>query len=267
LNCNDILGGSFGRHDGFINPLAVMRGFTDGALRRGARLELGTEALRITADGGRVTAVETDRGRIDCENVVICTGARAAELASGAGVELPVEPQRRQIVWARSGEPLPVGLPMVIDIGTGFHFRPAREFTGAAEGSRDFSANDILFACPDPNEAPSVSTKFDESFCENVYERARHRSPFLFGCSIIREKCRAGLYENSPDHHAILGASGVDGLYLANGFSGHGVMHSPATGRALSEIILDDGASFLDVSCLGLDRFTTGKLLHETAFI
>ena len=81
------------------------------------------------------------------------------------------------------------------------------------------------------------------------------------------EKCRAGLYENSPDHHAILGGCDVDGLYLANGFSGHGVMHSPATGRALSEIILDGQASFLDVSCLNISRFADGTMLHETAFI
>ena len=72
--------------------------------------------------------------------------------------------------------------------------------------------------------------------------RAAHRAPFLNGACIVYEKCRAGLYENTPDHHAILGACDVDGLYLACGFSGHGVMHSPATGRALAEIILDGEA-------------------------
>ncbi|MBK8303421.1 MAG: FAD-binding oxidoreductase [Chloracidobacterium sp.] len=75
------------------------------------------------------------------------------------------------------------------------------------------------------------------------------------------------MYENSPDHHAILGGCEVEGLYFANGFSGHGVMHSPATGRALAEIILDGEASFLDVSSLHIDRFAKGELLHETAFI
>jgi sarcosine oxidase subunit beta len=75
------------------------------------------------------------------------------------------------------------------------------------------------------------------------------------------------LYENTPDHHAILGGCETEGLYFANGFSGHGVMHSPATGRALAEIILDRRATFLDVSCLSLERFAAGRLLHETAFI
>ncbi len=278
MNCNDIKGGSFGRRDGFINPLAVMHGFTEGALKNGAKIEFGTRVLSIETSSGKVTAIVTTTGRIECENVVLCTGAWASELAATAEVDLPVEPQRRQIVWARSSEPLPVDLPMVIDIGSGFHFRPARDWKdktapsakrghpssnrrGALEG------REVLFAYPDPDEPSSLNTDFDESFIAKVYERAKHRAPFLYETEVVREKCRAGLYENTPDHHAILGGCDVEGLYLANGFSGHGVMHSPATGRALSEIILDGKASFLDVSCLHINRFAKGELLHETAFI
>ena len=270
LNCDDILGGSFGRSDGFINPLRVMQGFSEGALRNGARIEFGHQALRVETSGGRVTAVETDRGRIECENLVICTGAWARELALTAEIDLPVTPQRRQIVWARAEKPLPRSLPMVIDIGSGFHFRPAKDFTLPAATGTEADAHagcDVLFAYPDRDEPCSANTAFDDGFVDKVYERARHRSPYLFGCGIVREKCRAGLYENSPDHHAILGGCNVEGLYFANGFSGHGVMHSPATGRALAEIILDGHAKFLDVSCLSLDRFAKGELLHETAFI
>ena len=128
-------------------------------------------------------------------------------------------------------------------------------------------ATEILFAYPDPAEPSSVRTEFEDSFIDKVYERAKLRAGFLFEAECVRERCRAGLYENTPDHHAILGGCDVNGLYFANGFSGHGVMHSPATGRALSEIILDGEARFLDVSCLALSRFERGELLHETAFI
>jgi sarcosine oxidase subunit beta len=186
-------------------------------------------------------------------------------LAETAGIDLPVEPQKRQIIWAKSETALPENLPMVIDLETGFHFRPARDFTIPANNS-DIS-DEIFFAYPDPDEKPSFDTNFDCSFIEKVYERAKHRSPFLYKTKPILEKCRAGLYENTPDHHAILGGCEIEGLYFANGFSGHGVMHSPATGRALSEIILDGEASFLDVSCLNFARFAKGELLHETAFI
>ena len=265
LNCEDILAGSFGANDGFINPLAVMKGFTEKASENGAKIEFGTQVFSIEKQNGKVSAVETNKGRIETKNVVICTGARARELARTVGIDLPVEPQKRQIIWAKSKMDLPEKLPMVIDLGSGFHFRPAKDFKNSANIS-DIS-NEVFFAYPDPDEKPSFDTNFDESFIEKVYERTKHRAPFLYETTPVLEKCRAGLYENTPDHHAILGGCEIEGLYFANGFSGHGVMHSPATGRALSEIIFDGKASFLDVSCLGFERFAKGELLHETAFI
>jgi sarcosine oxidase, subunit beta len=214
---------------------------------------------------------------------VLCTGARAAELAKTAEMDLPVVPQRRQIVWAKTREALAADMPMVIDIGTGFHFRPARDFrvasldeqrtTPSAQSGghpsfvRTGACTDILFAYPDPEEPSSISTEFEDLFVDKVYAMAKARAQFLFEAACVREKCRAGLYENTPDHHAILGGCEVEGLYFASGFSGHGVMHSPATGRALSEIILDGRATFADVSCLSIERFARGELLHETAFI
>jgi sarcosine oxidase subunit beta len=256
MNCEDIAGGSFGASDGFIDPLAVMRGFTEGALRRGARIDFGVEAESIATKGGRVAGVVTKSGMIACERVVLCTGAWAARLAATAGVDLPVTPMRRQIVWARSAKPLQVNLPMVIDLGTGFHFRPAKG-----------SDRDLMFAYPDPEEPPSFNTALDDGFVEKVREQARLRAPFLYETEVMREKCRVGLYENTPDHHAIIGGCEIGGLYFANGFSGHGVMHSPATGRALAEIVLDGRAGFMDVTPLGFERFAAGRLLHETAFI
>lgn len=269
MKCDDITGGSFGRHDGFVDPLAIMRGFTTGAVRFGARFEFGTRVDGIELDRGRIRGVRTERGLVECDSVVLCAGALVKALAATAGVDLPVEPQRRQIVWARTIEPLPPDLPMVIDIGSGFHFRPAVDFQKPPEnGTQDTrSCREVLFAYPDPDEPSSANTGFDDSFVDKVYERAKHRAKFFRGSSVLREKCRAGLYENTPDHHAILGGCDVVGLYLAAGFSGHGVMHSPATGRALAEIILDGQAGFLDVSSLSIGRFAKGELLHETAFI
>ncbi len=263
MNCDDIVGGAFGQNDGFVNPLAIMRGFTEAALRHGAKIEFRQEARSLVTNGGKVIGVETTNGLVECGTVVICTGAWARQLAATADIDLPVFPQRRQIVWARTAQPLAADLPMVIDIGSGFHFRPAKDFRGDEYDPK----HDVLFAYPDPDEQPGYSTEFEECFIEKVYAKARRRASFLSDSTVIREKCRAGLYENTPDHHAILGGCDVAGLYFANGFSGHGVMHSPATGRALSEIILDGQASVLDVSSLSIDRFEKGELLHETAFI
>jgi sarcosine oxidase, subunit beta len=256
LNCEDIRGGSFGAKDGFIDPLGVLEGFTKRATENGTKILTETEVFSVKTKGGKVEAVETNRGRMECEKAVLCSGAWAKSLAKTAGIDLPVEPLKRQIVWAKSERELQKYLPMVIDLGSGFHFRPVKD-----------SRNEILFAYPNRDEKPSFDTNFDEAFIPKVYERAKHRAPFLYETEVFREKCRAGLYENTPDHHAILGDCETEGLYFANGFSGHGVMHSPATGRALAEIILDGEAGFLDVSCLSLDRFAKGELLHETAFI
>lgn len=264
LNVEDVVGGSFGPRDGFINPLAVLEGFIVGSSQRGVRVLNGVEVKKLVTDGGRVNGVTTEKGFIECDKAVVAAGAWSARVAASVGIDLPVTPQRRQIVWAKAPEPLPPELPMVIDVKDGFHFRPAKDFE---HGASETDGHDVLFAWPDPDEPPSFAADFDESFLEKIGDRAAHRAPFLNGSRIEYERCRAGLYENTPDHHAILGGCGVKGLYFACGFSGHGVMHSPATGRALAEIMLDGEASFMDVSVLSLDRFANGELLNETGFI
>ena len=269
LNCDDLVGGSFGPRDGLIDPPAVLEGFLSRALANGARIETANEVSRIHVSAGRVMGIETDTGRIGCDTVVLCAGAWASSVAKTAGIDLPVEPLRRHIIYGRGSESLPPGLPMVIDMSDGFHFRAVsrgRVQPPTTTGGSDWS-RDVLFAYPDPDEKPGFLTEVEETLIEKIYEKARHRAPFLAETKVVREKCRAGLYENTPDRHAILGSCEVDGLYFANGFSGHGVMHSPATGRALAEIILDGEATFLDVSSLAIGRFAKGQLLHETALI
>jgi sarcosine oxidase subunit beta len=264
LNVNDVVGGSFGPKDGFINPLAVLEAFIVGASQRGARVLTGVDAEKILTENGRVIGIQTKDGRIACDKAVVCAGAWSTRIAATASVDLPITPQRRQIVWAQAPEPLPPDTPMVIDLKDGFHFRPAKDFH---HGADEQDPNAVLFAWPDPDEPVSFSTEFDEAYLETVGERAAHRAPFLNGSRIVYEKCRAGLYENTPDHHPILGACEIHGLFLACGFSGHGVMHSPAAGRALAEIIVDGEASFLDVSALTIERFARGELLRESGYI
>lgn len=265
MNCEDIIGGTFGPRDGFIDPVAVMRGFSKLAAENGVKFELGRTVHRINVSGGRIDSVSTDDGDIGCDAVVVCTGAWTKEIGATAGIEVPVEPLRRQIVWARCNEALPADLPMVIDAGTGFHFRPAIDFWEPSANM--VPTSDVLLAYPDPDEQTSFNTEYDPAFSDKVYDLARGRANFLYESTPVAAKCRAGLYENTPDHHAILGGCEVDGLYFSTGFSGHGVMHSPASGRAISEIILDGKASFLDVSCLSLARFARGELLTETGYI
>jgi sarcosine oxidase subunit beta len=98
-------------------------------------------------------------------------------------------------------------------------------------------------------------------------ENAIYRVPALEKARIARGW--AGLYEISPDHHAILGrVPEVEGFILANGFSGHGFQHSPAVGKAISELIVDGEATTIDISSLSIERFEKGEWIAEsmTAF-
>ncbi len=254
LRGDDILGGTFCPTDGFVDPHSVMMGFMLRARERGARLWLGAEVTGIDVEGGRVTGLRTTRGRVRTGTIVNAAGAWAARVAGLAGEELPVEPLRRQLVPTEPFGELPARFPMVIDMSTGFHFR--------REGTR------ILLAWNDPEETPGFKNDFDPSFIEKILTRAASRVPCLAEAQVNAGRAWAGLYEMTPDHHAVIGrAPTVGGLFLANGFSGHGVMHSPATGRLVSDLILHNETRLFDATPLRAERFAEGQLLEETSVL
>ena len=271
LRVDDILGGTFCQTDGFVDPHSVMMGFMLKARERGVRLWLdtqvtGIEVKRSAGTAGvspafvlpestsRITGVMTTRGRVSTPIVVNAAGPWAAGVAQLAGAELPVEPLRRQLVPTEPFAGLPKRFPMVIDMSTGFHFR--REGKG------------ILLAWNDPEETPGFKTDFDPGFVEKILTRAADRVPRLAEAEVNPRRAWAGLYEMTPDHHAIIGpASDVAGLYFVNGFSGHGVMHSPASGRITADLILHGRSDLIDASQLGVERFAQGRLLEETAIL
>jgi sarcosine oxidase subunit beta len=259
LRMDDVVGGSFCQTDGFIEPLSVMRGFTERACERGARIWLDAEVTGIETQNDEVLGLKTKRGRISTRTIVNATGAWAAGVAKLAGLSLPVVPLRRQLVITEPLSLLPAPLPMIVDMSNGFHFR--RE-------PPSLPTSGVLMAGPAPQETPGFKTDFDPAFIEQILDRARERVPDLARAVVDRGRCRAGLYEMTPDHHAIIGqAPGVKGLFLANGFSGHGVMHSPATGRMISEMILDGRSTTIDAAPLSAERFNEGRLLEETAVL
>ncbi len=254
LRVDDVLGGTYCGTDGFVDPHSVMMGFMLNARELGARLWLNTQVSGIEVRSGRVAGVMTTRGFVATPVVVNAAGAWAAEVASMAGAELPVEPLRRQLVPTEPFDKLPKRFPMVIDMSTGFHFR--REGAG------------ILLAWNDPEETPGFKTDFDATFVEKILTRAADRVPCLVDASVNPRRAWAGLYEMTPDHHAIIGpAANVSGLYFVNGFSGHGVMHSPAAGRITADLILQGKSDLIDTHQLSIDRFREGRLLTETAVL
>lgn len=258
LRVDDVLGGTFCPTDGFVDPHSVMMGFMLKARERGARLWLDTTVTGIESEGSdsdkRIRGINTTRGFVSTPVVVNAAGPWASSVAQMAGVDLPVEPLRRQLVPTEPFAGLPQRFPMVIDMSTGFHFR--REGKG------------ILLAWNDPEETPGFKTDFDPGFVEKILTRAADRVPCLIDAAVNPRRAWAGLYEMTPDHHAIIGeAPGVKGLYFTNGFSGHGVMHSPASGRITADLILNGRSDLINVSELNLERFSEGRLLTETAVL
>ena len=255
LRSDDVLGGSFCSTDGFVDPYSVMNGFMASAVEHGATLWKKTEVTGIGTDQQGTFRVETSRGPVSTRIVVNAAGAWAAQIAKFVGVDLPVEPLRRMLVPSEPFDAFPHTSPMVIDMSTGFHFRP--------EG-RGF-----LLAWNDPEETPGYKTDFEPSFIEKILMHAADRVPAFENLPVNPKRAWAGLYEMTPDHHCVLGpVAAVPGLFLANGFSGHGVMHSPATGKILSDLILRGKTNVVDdVSVLAFERFAKGELLHETAVL
>jgi sarcosine oxidase subunit beta len=251
---DDIVGGSFCSSDGFVDPYSAMIGLMNYACARGATLWKNTVVTGFTRDETGITSVETTRGPVSTRKVVNCAGAWAADVAKFAGVELPVEPLRRMLVPSEPFDEFPHSAPMIIDMSNGFHFRP--------------EARGFLLAWNDPEETPGFKTDFDAGFVEKILTRAANRVPCFANLPVNPKRAWAGLYEMTPDHHPILGeAPGVPGFFLANGFSGHGVMHAPATGKILSDLILTGKTELIDVSLLSLSRFAEGRLIHETAVL
>jgi sarcosine oxidase subunit beta len=245
LNVEDLCGGTFCPEDGYADPYMAAMGFASAARRLGVRIEEQTRVKRICAEGGRVTGVETTRGSLSSPVVVNVAGPWGGEVSRMAGIELPVEPYRRQVFVTQAFEAIPKPVPMILDIEPAFYFR------GEGPG--------VLMGMSDPDEPPSFNTNVDYGFLERVIDKAIHRAPILEDAEIGRGW--GGLYAITPDDNPIIGPlPALQGFYCAIGFSGHGFQQAPTVGRILSELILEGETGF-DLSPFAHDRFdcVTGK--------
>jgi sarcosine oxidase subunit beta len=244
-----IAGGVFCPTDGFIRPMRLLEGYLAAAARLGVRVEWGVQVNGFCRrNDGTISAVLTSRGPIGVAAVVNAAGAWAAAVADRAGVELPVTPLRRQAAATVPCGLVPETMPMTIFAGDGFHLR-------VRDGR-------VLLLWPTPGaEGRPFDCSVEPGWIDRIGALARRRVPVLRDVAIDSTACWAGLYEMSPDKHAILGiAPGCPNLFLANGSSGHGVMHAPALGQLLAEIVSDGAASTLDTRALRPTRFAEGDL-------
>jgi sarcosine oxidase subunit beta len=238
---DNIVGGTFSATDGFLKPMEVQRGYREAASRLGVRF-LQATVIRFQMRERRVIAIETAAEALPCGVVVNAAGPWAAQVAQLAGVDLPVSPLRRQVAVTASTDALPENMPMTV-FADGFHCRV-----------RD---QRVLLLRPSVPAVDPFDVSVDPLWVTGVLETGWSRLPALRGVPVA--STYAGLYEMSPDEHAIVGfAEGVENFFLVNGSSGHGVMHSPALGRLAAEVLTLGRARSLDISTLRPSRFREG---------
>lgn len=267
LNTEDLACGTYGvSGEGWFDGWALLQAFRKKARSLGVEYRQG-EVARYVTEGGRVTAVElSDGSRIGCGAVVNATGTHGARLAATAGIDIPVKSMKRYIfTFTCKGD---VGnCPLLIDT-TGAWCRPEGQRT--AEGQLFIGScspltpeQDVEWVETDPT-VEDVDWPFFE---EAVWMPLAHRIPAFE--QIRPGRAWAGPYDMCGlDHNAIVGpAVGLPNLYLANGFSGHGLQQSPAVGRGLAEHIAHGGYRSLDLADLGHARIVAGRPLAEANII
>jgi sarcosine oxidase subunit beta len=163
------------------------------------------------------------------------------------GLELPVVPVRRQILFTEAIDDLPADLPMTIDFASSFYFH--REGPG------------LLMGMSDPREKPGFAVETSDDWIPDLMGVVQRRAPRIAGVGI--RGGWAGLYEMTPDHNAIIGeAAGVSRFLYATGFSGHGFLQAPAVGELLRDMVLRR-PPFVDVAPLSVERFDASALRPE----
>ena len=251
LRVDDLLAGTFSRKDGIGDPHQFTQGYVNAGRKLGVKFLLESEAIGITAVGDKITSVKTRKGELLTDTVVNAAGPYSHTIAKFLGIDLPVKPVKRQIVTTAPLDFITESFPMVVDIGSGLYTH--KESGGLLMGWAD-------------KETPEG---FDESvhpeYTDAILMKGLDRIPQLETAEI--KAAWGGLYEVTPDHHAVIGSSGViPRFFHATGFSGHGYMHAPATGIVMSELIAGEKTT-IDITPLSAERFAVAPLAGESTVI
>ncbi|MEJ2010726.1 MAG: FAD-dependent oxidoreductase [Anaerolineales bacterium] len=247
MRFDDALGGSWHADDGLSDPNSIVMGYIKRFRDLGGTALTDEAVTAIGVDSGRITSVSTPSGTVSCGSVVNAAGPWMGLIGQMVGIEIPIQPIRRQMVTTTPLPELPADFPFVIDFSRSLYFH--REGEG------------ILTGMSNPKEQPGFDQSIDEEWELIAMEAAAERLPMLNQAG--RLAGWAGLYEVTPDAHPIFGPSPVEGFWLVGGFSGHGFMHGPVAGKLMAEFLTRGQATTVDVSMLDLARFEEGRLIHE----
>lgn len=250
MNVSDVQFGLYGPEDGYGDPIGVLAGFRAKTESLGVEFVEG-ELEAIDLAGERVAGVRVAGHVIATESLVCAAGAYARRVGELALAPIPVAPVRQQLVRAALPRPWSYEFPVVID-PTGVHWRSSEY-------------NSIVIAKTETGESESENTSPDPDRLARLLPVLARRVPEFAGLEAVQSW--AGLYEMTADHNGIMGEHpGRKGLFLACGFSGHGLMMAPAIGEITASLLLGE-TPFTDVAVLSVDRFRSGKLFEDEAMI
>ena len=247
---DDLTVAAYEPESGYADPRATTTAFMQQAQRQGATLREGVRVTAIRTAGGRVIGVDTSGGPIDAPIVVVMAGPWSDRLLKTAGIDFPLIPQRAQIAFYQRPAELAKGHMVFIDGALGAYFRPhGTELTLIGVGHWK----------PEPPPDPDAYNEAnDPDFIPAAQLKVARRIPALQHAEYVRG--HAGIYDVSPDTRAVLDrAPGVDGLYMAAGFSGTGFKISPAVGACMAELITQGRATFVDITPFRFSRFAENR--------
>jgi sarcosine oxidase, subunit beta len=254
LRLDGLRGGTFHARDGFLDPHGAVQAFRADCPPDRVVVRAGVEVAGLRNRNGWIE-VTTITGDLEAGWVIDAAGSHATEVAAMLGVEVPVEPVRRNLAFVRIPDEPPGLIPMCIDVDTGVLVR--REVGGG-----------YVIAYSNPADPPGWETSLDPRFLEDLGRLIGNRFPTLRDVPIDPRQCWAGLYPETPDHHAIIGPTEEHERFIVcAGFGGHGLMHAPAAGRAVAELITDGASSTFDLHPLRPSRFREGDLVVESAVL
>ena len=238
---------------GYADSYQVTASYAKAAREMGAEIVMRNPAGEIRISGGRVWAVVTEQGVVETPVVVVAAGPWSRRFLSGpAGIriDLPLNTVRHQVATVTRPIDQWADHPTVGDIAQSFSFRP--EGTGLT----------LVGFGEDEAEVDTYNQGVDLAGVADVMERLIRRMPQMAD-SYFRGGW-SGLFTVTPDWHPILDrVPGVEGLYCAVGFSGHGFKLSPAIGQGMAELIVEGEARVVDLAPLRYSRFAEGDLLSS----
>ncbi len=250
LNTKGMFGATYCAEDGHCNPFKVTEAYAQAAQNLDVEIYTDTEVQGIVTKNGKIISVRTNQGTIQTDTVVNAAGGYAKTVGRMVGVELPIFPERHEILVTEPVEPTME--PMVMSF---YHNLYCQQ---SPHGS-------FIMGIGHPNEPESYNIKSSWQFLRDMAERLVEILPPLAGLNVVRQW--AGLYDMCPDRTPILGSSpALDRFFTAAGFSGHGFMISPITGQLMAEMVVGKPTAF-PIQMFDAGRFDRGELFVEPSVV